>query len=52
MAAPNGVQWRHVALNHIKFKLLNVILAQLMDWNVIIDHNTWISVHKLSQNYI
>ena len=52
MATPNGVQWRHVALNHIKFKLLNVILAQLMDWNVIIDHNTWIPVHQLGQNYI
>ena len=37
--------------NLTKFKLLNVILA-LMDWNVIIDHNTQIPVHKLGQNYV
>ena len=35
-----------------KFKLLNVILDQLMDGKVIVDHYRHIAVHKLNQNYI
>ena len=35
-----------------EFKLLNVILDQLMDCNVIIDHYRHIAVHKLDPNYI
>ena len=52
MAAPIGVQWKHEGQFLPNFKLLNVILAQLMDCNAIIDHNTLIAVHKLGQNYI
>ena len=33
-------------------KLLNVILDQFMDCNVIIDHYTHITVHKLDRNYV
>ena len=44
-------QWRWSLLT-FKFKLLNVILDQLMDCNVIIDHYRHIAVHKLDRNYI
>ena len=47
-----GMQWRHGAIILTKFKLLNVILDQLMDCNVIIDHYEHIAVHKLDRNYI
>ena len=52
MATSIGMQWRHGATILTKFKLLNVILDQLMDCNVIIDHYRHIAVHKLDQNYI
>ena len=50
MAAPIAVQWRHGGQYLPNFKLLNVILAQLMDCNGIIDHNIYIAVHKLDEN--
>ena len=52
MATSIGMQWKHGATILSKFKLLNVILDQLMDCNVIIDHYRHIAVHKLDQNYI
>ena len=52
MATSTGMQWRHGATILIKFKLLNIILAQLMDCNVIIDHYRHIAVHKLDRNYV
>ena len=52
MATSIGMQWRHGATILTKFKLLNVILDQLMDCNVIIDHYRHIAVHKLDRNYI
>ena len=42
----------HVETILTKFKLLNIISAQLVDSNVTIDHYTHITVHKLGQNYI
>ena len=54
MASPIGMQWACVSpiISPI-FKLLNVILDQLMDCNVIIHHYTHIiRVHKLGQNYL
>ena len=41
-----------VAIASFKFKLLNVILDQLMDCNVIIDDYRHIAVHKLDQDYV
>ena len=38
MATSIGMQWRHDVTILTKFKLLNVILDQLMDCNIIIDH--------------
>ena len=52
MAASIAMQWRHGATILTKFRLLNVILDQLMDCNVIIDHCRHIAVHKLDQNYV
>ena len=52
MATSIGIQWRHGAPILTKFKLLNTILDQLMDFNVIIDHYRHIAVHKLDQNYV
>ena len=52
MAILIGVQWQHGGQFLPNFKLLNVILAQLMDCNAIIDHNTLIPVHKLGRNYV
>ena len=52
MAASIGMQCRHGATILTKFKLLNIILDQLMDCNVIIDHYRHITVHKLDQNYV
>ena len=52
IAASIGMQWRHGATILTKFKLLNIIVDQLMDCNVIIDHYRHIAVHKLDQNYI
>ena len=52
MAALIRVQWKHGGQFLLNFKLLNVILAQLMDCNGTIDHNTLIAVHKLGQNYV
>ena len=52
MAASIGMQWRHGATILTKFKLLNVILDQLMDCNVIIDHYRHIAVHTLDRNYV
>ena len=52
MATPIGVQWRHGGQYLPNFKLLNVILAQLMHCNATIDHNIHIAVHKLDQNYV
>ena len=49
MAASIGMQW---SIASLKFKLLNVILDQLMDCNVIIDHYRHLAVHKLDRNYI
>ena len=47
MATSFGMQWRHCATILTKFKLLNVILDQLVDCNVIIDHYAHIAVQKL-----
>ena len=52
MTALIGVQWKHGGQILPNSKLLNIILAQLMDCNATIDHNTLIPVHKLGQNYI
>ena len=49
MAASIGMQWPIASL---KFKLLNIILTHLMDFNVIIDHYRHIAVHKLDRNYV
>ena len=49
MAASIGMQW---SIASLKFKLLNVILDQLMDCNVIIDHYRHIAVQKLDCNYV
>ena len=49
MAASIGMQWPIASL---KFKLLNIILDQLMDCNVIIDHYRHIAVHNLDCNYV
>ena len=52
MATSIGMQWRHGATILTKCKLLNVILDQLMDYNVILDHYRHIAVHKLDQTYV
>ena len=52
MATSIGMQWRHGATILTKFKLLNIILEQLVDCNVIIDHYTHIVVQKFDRNYI
>ena len=52
MATSIGMQWGHGATILTKFKLLNIILDQLMDCNVIIDYYRHIAVHKLDQNYV
>ena len=52
MATSIGMQWRHGATVLTKFKLLNIILEQLVDCNVIIDHYTHIVVQKFDQNYV
>ena len=52
MVTSIGMQWRHGATILTKFKLLNIILDQLVDCNVIIDHYTHIAVQKCYQNYI
>ena len=51
MATSIWMQWRHGATILSKFKLSNIILDQLMDCNVIIDHYRHIAVHKLDRNY-
>ena len=52
MATSFGMQWRHGATIFTKFKLLNIILDQLMDCNVIIHHYRHIAAYKLDQNYV
>ena len=52
MTTSIGMQWRHGATILTKFKLLNVISDQLVDYNVIIDHYTHIAVQKFDQNYV
>ena len=52
MATSIGMQWRHGATILTKFKLLNIILDQLVDCNVIIDHYTHIADQKFDRNYI
>ena len=52
MAASIGMQWRHGATILTKFNVLNIILDQLMDCNVIIDHYRHRAVYKLDQNYV
>ena len=49
MAASIGMQW---PIGSLQFKLLNIILHQLMDCNDIIDHYRHIAVHKLDRNYV
>ena len=52
MATSIGMQWRHGATILTKFKLLNIILNQLVDCNVIIDHYTHIADQKFDRNYV
>ena len=52
MAALIEVHWKHGGQFLPNFRLLNAILAQMMDCNATIDHNTLIAVHKLGQNYV
>ena len=49
MATSIGMQWKHGATILTKFKLLNVILDQLVDCNVTIDHYTHIQSRNLTE---